>query len=235
MPLTVAEYTNLMQHAIGGAPDARVVLLNVLNDALRFLFDSHPWNFRNRPVLPTDFGELLSVQSGARTVQLTSLEDIAHRRANASAIFDEDVYCSLSFPAQPTTTSLQNSTVRSIPGDTTSAMIASGPHLELHPTPAAADTFTIEYRAGAIQLVNTTDVPNIPPSFERVLGLIARAFLIDLEEQDASSEWEKANAEMERLKVHDGLAQQNLGPMRGGAVAECGRRVNFSVSGITAR
>lgn len=239
--MTVASYKNHMIHAIGGNPDTRISLLQVLNEAVRYLFDQHEWNFRARPILettvaavdpptnpvtynnyidlPADFGEILSAHYGTRQVKFTSLEDIAHRRTNTLIPPPlAAVYVALSFPGQSDVNSLQGS-----------------PRLEIFPAPDSAATFALEYRAGAIQLVNDTDVPNIPPSFERALALLARAFICDYEEQESTNEWAEAEKELEKLKAHDGLIQSNMGPSLGGAVDERrrGRRVNFWVGTVS--
>lgn len=390
MPQALQDYINHMEHAIGGVPDTRINPAQVANEALRYLFDQHPWSFRERPILeilttpgqnyitlPADFGELVSVHFDTREVSLTSLEDIAHRRANTLIPPPlAAVYVAVSWPGQPNTTSLQNATasytqpttppiasgslvasatdslgsaytpnftldgnsltyweaataydttgffkldmgssqtvgylfmqaidafptqfppagiVETSPDDsawtqvgtwdvttsqwnpanqrvtvTWSAASAryvrmrpsadmsvnwamqevglapgsqvvsanSGPLLEIFPNVTSTDGYTIDYRAGAILLVNTTDVPNIPPSFERLLALLARAFMCDYEEQNSTREWDAANAEIERLKEHDAMTQQNSGLIRGGAVNERRRRVNFWVGGINPR
>lgn len=232
MPMTVANYKAQMKHAIGGEPDSRVDLLQVLNDALRYLYNQHAWSFRERPILtvtttpdqnyvelPEDFGELISVQFATRNVSLTSLTDIAHRRANTLLPPPQSaVYVALSFPAQVDVTSSQPL-----------------PRLEIFPDVISADDYDIEYRGGPIALTEDSDVPNIPPDYERVLTLLARSFTCDIEEQDSTVEWDKANVEIERLKDHDALTQSNMGQMQGGAAQQNGRRVNFFMGSTSAR
>ncbi len=230
--LALLDYQNQAIHAIGGQPDSRITLTQVVNEALAYLFNSHPWSWRGRPplpltavigqqylALPADFGELVAISRPNREVQLTSIQDLSFRR-NLTLVPPPigTVFMALSYPAQSSVT--------------TEAPV---PQLEIFPTPTAADTYVMNYRAGALLLANPTDVPNIPPEFERLLSLLCRAFIRDYEEQSSTTEWERATEEVEKLKVHDGLAQQNLGQIKGGAVDDPSLRVNFSVSGVTSR
>lgn len=235
--ITLADLQSQMQHAIGGMPDSRISLANVANDALKYLFNEYEWAWRERPpltltavpnqqylALPADFGEIVGISRPNREVQLTSLPDLAFRR-NLTLVPPPiaSVFAAVSHPAAP------------VDDDGNPSGEQPVPQLELFPTPVAADTYVLTYRAGPVSLVNTTDVPNIPPEFERVLTLVARAMIRDLEEQDASREWDAANAELEKLQAKDGREQANMGQIRGGAVDDPNLRVNFWVGGITSR
>lgn len=184
-----------------------------------------PDTFLNYLALPADFGEIIAVNRPNREVQLTSLQDLVHRR-HLTLVPPPiaSVFAALSYPAQ---------------ADQSSE--APVPRLEMFPTPTGTDMYTLTYRAGPIALVNSSDVPNIPPAFERLLVLLCRAFIRDYEEQDSTSEWLKVNGggnedgEMEKLIAKDGLDQPNLGQIRGGAVDDPTLRVNFWVGGVTSR
>ncbi len=235
--LTLADYENHMRHAIGGEPDPRITLAQTANEALSYLFNNHQWSWRGRPpvtltavvnqqylTLPADFGEVVAINRPNREVQLTSIQDLVHRR-NLTLVPPPiaSVFAALSYPAQADQT-----------------VEAPVPRLEIFPTPTDADVYTLSYRAGPITLVNPGDVPNIPPEYERLFVLLCRAFIRDYEEQDSTSEWAKIGTkenpgEMQRLQDHDGVQQPNLGQQRGGAVDDPTLRVNFWVGGVTSR
>lgn len=235
--LTLADYQNHMRHAIGGDPDVRIDLAQTANEALSYLFNAHQWSWRGRPPtvltavvsqeyldLPADFGEIIAVNRPNREVQLTSIQDLVHRR-NLTLVPPPiaSVFAALSYPAQ-----------------TDQTAEAPNPRLEIFPTPTDTDIYTLSYRAGPILLTDPANVPNIPPEYERLFILLCRAFIRDYEEQDSTSEWAKIGTkespgEMQRLMEHDGVQQANLGQLRGGAVDDPTLRVNFWVGGVTSR
>ena len=53
--LRASEYIELVEHALGGAPDSRLDPLLVVNQALSFLVNLHDWEFRKRPGLDVTF------------------------------------------------------------------------------------------------------------------------------------------------------------------------------------
>src|ERR1700743_3559590 len=106
-----------------------------------------PDSFLDYLALPADFGEIIAVTRPTREVQLTSLQDLVHRR-HLTLVPPPiaSVFMALSYPAQADQNSEQP--------------VA---RLEMFPTPTGTDLYTLTYRAGPIKLVNPTDVPNIPP------------------------------------------------------------------------
>lgn len=227
-PLTVAEYSARMKQAIGNAdPSTGFTLLEVLNEALRFVFDYHDWNWRLRPpalvnlvaniayvALPSDFGstgELLGVHSvwtPAAAVTKGDLSDIARLRGA---------------PAQNTL----NFTVAVVyPGQSSVSVKPAVPRLEIAPTPTASvsNAFRVTYRSGAVDLTASTNVPNVPPEFESALTHIARAQIMFYElgatSADAQAEFNMGTALLNDLKESDGMHDADAGVVHGGAARQ---------------
>lgn len=115
-PQPVSYYQNSMQHALGGAPDSRLDLLDVFNKALRTLFTMHDWKWRNRPPLgvdfvqgqsfiplPVDLGELIEVQVPNLTVwgaRLCSMAEIMYYRGTQNLAWNRVYVVSLAFNGQ---------------------------------------------------------------------------------------------------------------------------------------
>lgn len=226
-PLTVAEYTARMQHAIGNSsPATGFSLLEVLNEALRHLFTYADWTWKHRAPalltitqnvsfvpLPSDFGtsgELLSVHSVWSPevfVEKVSLGDIADLRGSIATTYTK-FYVAVSYPTQTAATSR--------PG---------AARLEIWPTPAETITsaFRVNYKSGPVDLTGNTDVPNVPREYEAALTLLARAMILRYEAGADSpaylSEMKAATDELERLREADGAVDPDAGALSPGAAA----------------
>lgn len=226
-PLTVSEYKSRMKHALGNAePSTGFSFLEVLNEALRYVFGYANWNWKLRPPalldlvedqeyvsLPSDFGsggELLTVHSVWAPVTFVSkvgLDDIARLRGTPVASY-MSFYVAVASPNQ-----------------TTTAVRPAGPRLEIWPTPAddVSDAFRITYRAGPATLTSDSQIPNIPQEFESALTLVARArimlYEIGSNSPDAVAEFAAAKDELARLMESDGSMEPDAGRMNGGLAA----------------
>jgi hypothetical protein len=225
-PRTVADYQAAMLHAIGNSqPATGITTLEILNDAVRELFTFSEWSWRRRPPatlnlvasqsyvsLPADFGELETVHwttSPLVAVNKVGLDDIA--RLRGGVITDSYArYVAVSWPSQ-----------------TTSSVRPAQARLEIWPTPTAtaAAAIRIVYKAGAIDLVNAGDVPNIPKEYESALLMLARGKLKFHELDGDAVEYQAGLAALQKLQEYDGLQERDAGAITGGAVADlaCGQ------------
>lgn len=303
MAKQVSTYLDAMRHAIGGDPDSRIALVDVLNEAIEFLFNFHPWKWRKRPVivlgftpaatpttvnvtalsrtnnvttltvnaapvpafqvgdfwtiagatdatfngsyqltnvvsttqvsyvnngtngtttggtvaatsppafeqfinLPADFGDLVAIEVKSnfmRVVSMTSMAQIMFLRSAINQNPTLALFCALTFPSQVD--------VNSAPPN---------PRLEIYPRPLSADpnALQVEYRAGAIRVVNTTDVPNIPPYLERALTLLCRAFIKHYEDESQEIDLADFKEEVSIYIQADGRKQGDYGITLNGA------------------
>ncbi len=225
--LTVADYLLRMKQAIGNAnPSTGFTLLDVLNEAVQYVFTYNNWSWRERPPalcnlvatqtyvsLPSDFGNggeldaVASIWSPITVVHITSVAEIA--RLRGLPLYNSlEFYVAVSFPTQASVTTAPPQ-----------------PQLEVWPTPQASITgaFRIVYRAGYVTLTSNTQVPNVPPEFTAALTLTARAMTLRYESgsdnPQALAEFAAANAELDRLKDNDGLSQSDMGHISPGAAA----------------
>lgn len=212
--LTFSDYKSYVRHSLGGGdPNAVVTSADVtkghiVNQAGRYLFSMHEWSFKERPAvvdllvganessvkMPYDFDGLEGVVAGSltETVHLTTLQDIEQKRSNTW--FDPLQYwVALVHPTQS--------------GHSQGPPVSQ---LEIHPAPTASTTFKLIYRAGWIEMVLDTAVPNIPEKFEWLLIQLIKAFS---EIQDASIkdkgrydvlEAIERSSFLKRLKENDG-------------------------------
>lgn len=226
-PLTVAQYTARIEHAIGNeSPATGFSTLEILNEALRALFGYADWSWRLRSpallslvasqeyvALPSDFGtsgELLSIHSvwsPVSVVSKVSLADIATMRG------------------MPLNNTFQYYVALSNPTQTSASVRPGTPRLEIWPTPGSnvSNAFRITYKSGPVDLSLTTDVPNIPREYENVLTLLARAYAMRYEygsdAQETLAELASAEKEIRRLMEMDGMIESEAGPLTGGAAA----------------
>jgi len=217
-------YLDAAEHAAGGSLDPRYDLIDVVNDAGRYLTRMHDWNWLERPryemqlvsgqqwgALPGDFAAIKSVDSTnnyLRSARVTTVSHLDHLRGNIAA-FTLDFYVAIEYPAQNASTENQ-----------------PGPRLHIYPTPgsgltdAAAGTITMRYRAGWLAIKDEISVPNVPEDVEGLLIELVRAhgkayakggtaLHNDLEAIERSTM-------VQRLKEHYGRAQTNLGRLQGG-------------------
>lgn len=230
-----------MKHAIGNSdPSTGFSLLEILNEAVRYLFEYHNWNWRLRPPalldlvasqeyvsLPTGFGsagELLTVHSiwaPVTFVHKVGLDDIARMRG------------------MPIQNHLNFYVAVASPDQVTTGLRPPGPRLEIWPTPAASVTsaFRITYRAGPATLSTSGQVPNIPQEYEAALTLIARAktmlYEISAASPDALAELALAKDELARLMEADGSLEPDAGRMTGGAASLYGTDRNDLIRPFT--
>lgn len=228
IPLTTADYTARMKQAIGNAdPSTGIVLLDVLNEAVQYIFTYSNWSWRQRsPLLlnlvsgqsfvslPPDFGTageidgVASLWSPLSFVFLTGLNEIARYRGLPMQNF-LTYYLALSFPTQAS-----------------AGVAPAQPVLEIWPTPQSNVTgaFRVIYRAGAVLLAGDTDIPNLPLEFTTALTLTARAkimqYELGAEVPETLAATAAANAELDRMMANDGLSQSDAGHISAGAAAQ---------------
>lgn len=166
-----------------------------------------PAAFLSYVTLPADVAEITAIttkNNAIANVLICTLEEIAYRRGSPNAIAYDGLYrACLSFPTQ---------------ADTTHTM--PQPQLEIWPTPTASSPLgdlSLTYRGGAVQLVNQTDVPNIPAKLERLITLTARLFVLGYEEGQLQEDklWQN---EFAAMKAADGRQELTIGQLKGGAV-----------------
>lgn len=228
MALTVADYKARMRQAIGNAdPSTGFELIDILNEALQYVFGYSSWKFRARaPVLlnfvanqeyanlPADFGtggELETVDSlwsPLCFMRKASLSDISQLRGQPTQNF-LTFYAAVSFPTQSSNT---------VP--------PGAARLELWPTPQASITgaFRITYKSGYTLLTLDTQVPNIPVELTSALTLTARAktkfYEFGADNPETLAEFAAANAELDRYMDVDGRTDSDDGELTGGAAAQ---------------
>jgi hypothetical protein len=210
--MTVEDYTARMLHAIGNAqPATGVTTISILNEALFFLFDYHDWSWRQRPpallnivsgqdyvALPTDFGwdGMLKVHANVTVPQIgvlkCTLDDISRFRGQ-TAPATTPYYVALAWPTQTSLT-----------------VAPATPRLEIWPTPSLSisNAIRITYRAGAISVTNTTDVPNIPTHFEGALSKLACGLIKRYELDGDDTDYVAALGRLEQLKLADAVIRR---------------------------
>jgi len=219
--LTLADYRSFVKHALSGDPNVVYTSVNVtkdriINQAGRHMTLAHPWKYLERPILtmtltaqqnfmdlPVDFGHLesLDVTGGSDfTVSPTTMSYINSVRSESTETFHSTLYA-ISWPGQNSRAELQ-----------------PNPRLEFYPDVSASTSFKVHYRAGWSELSESTDVPNIPITFEHLFQKYIRAFAM---EQD--DEQEQAIDRVDQSSVFRSLVDSQSriswdhGPVRGGA------------------
>lgn len=223
--LTLADHISLMKHALGKTPDSRHNLYETFNRAGRALTNAHAWSWRNRTAnvaatasqayitVPSDVGTVRSAYLSSMTgsyskVCLTTIEDILRMRQDNGSGFTGGGDFFMSWESWVDQAA------------TTSQIIK---RFQVFPTPTANNepTVTIAYQAVWTEFptdgTGGTRLPNIDLQFEHALILMARAFSVHIENQQAALEDAAVVAEIERLKMLDGPRQWDIGPMTGGA------------------
>lgn len=231
MARNAEKYIDAITHAIGRTPDSRISAWAILNDAGRDCFALHDWWFRHRDAtlnltadqdyieLPETWGglEAASMAEGGAFTRLeeASLGDImARRNAGGSGAASGTLYAYFA-------------------GAEGQAFAEDVPHGRalIYPTPAATEARAINvvFRAlwREIDEDDTTAVPNIPVSHEKLLLSLCRAHAIGLEDQSDAHEDADVKRQLEILIREDGRRQRSYGRMRGGAGRFAGGRFGF--------
>jgi hypothetical protein len=199
--MTFLQLKNLAQHALGGNPDALLSKGYIVNEAIRFLYDAHPWSWRRKiaalaatassPLipLPTDFEMLEALKfpsastSQVQMVDATDLLDLIQQNAS----YSNRLFVAL------------------IAGDTTNDYRMQ---LRAYPVPAASNASYLNavYLAGFTRFTendaSTTDdtkLPPVPLAFSGALGSLVRAKAISEEIDPANAHWQLAAQQLELL------------------------------------
>jgi len=234
MTITLDDLQSYIKHVLSGGgrldtslpgSDADAVEKGVINQAGRWFFSCHQWNFREAPPvsidfpgsqdqidLPVDFGEMVTYQmtSGLTYgIQFTTPAKVAEMRATTVTVATYQHWATIVQPSQQSPT-------EGMPP----------PHLEVWPVPTAQeDALTIWYRRKWAELDATTDAANVPDYAEFALAMTCRAFASGLSEEygnerDIESELNKlvGGHVFDALRTADGLLQSDYGPMTNGAI-----------------
>lgn len=199
-----------------------------INDAGRWFFSHHPWNFTMRPPasltftagvghvdLPFDFGQRIAYQmtDGLNYgLVFTTPQSVATRRATTLTVSQNSYWAAVVHPGKPS--------LAEAPGP---------PRLELWPVPSstAADVLTLWYRTRWIDLQNATDAADLPEWAEfpfanavrqMSIGISMENELAGTDPMDRMAKF-KASTIMQDCYVADGLQDDDLGPITGGAIS----------------
>lgn len=223
--LTLANLKSHVTHALGGGePAAELSSAGIVNEAGRFLFSMHPWEFRSRPpvaidfiadqsyaALPDDFGNIVgySMTDGLNTgLTLTTIHDLVQRRTGSTGT--PQTYWGAIVQARSANRARGLPPVR----------------LELYPTPTETSrgALTLAYLADWVDLVDDADVAQVEPFVESLLIALVRAFAKGYEEDEVGT----IDARLQQVRdgylfasavQHDGMKQMELGPIQNGAAA----------------
>jgi hypothetical protein len=225
--LTFADLKAYAKHSLhGGDPnavftDADTTKGHIVNQAGRHLFFMHEWSWKTRPTavgldlvsgqnyveMPYDFDGLDSIiftSSITNQVILTSLAQV--QEIEASVVSDPfNSYVAMVYPTQ--------ASVQEGP---------KGPRLQITPVPTADSigALTANYRAGWLELVSSTSVPNVLAKYE---GLLLDLIMAYAKKQDDEA-FQSAIEDIERssmlrnLKSNDGMVQAGSQMPTGGMV-----------------
>lgn len=230
MPRTLADYLDIAEHAAGGQVDAAVRLIDLINDAGRYLIHMHGWAFLERPrallslvadqdyvALPADFGQLVAIgNTSDYDWAATSLipTDQLERLRSAEVYDATHTYLSLQWPTQTSTTAN-----------------AGAPRLAVFPVPTenVADRLWLNYLAGWTTLSAMTAVPNLPAGVEPLLVTLVRAFARGETSGEGAApllEVIERSAMVRSLKASYGMTNPVTAPMTGG-ITQHQHRPNF--------
>lgn len=221
--LTLADYRAFVKHALVGDPNAVYTDVNttkdrIINEAGRYMSYAYPWSWRSRPPvtvtvgteqnfmeLPSDFGQMISLQNNdgvSFSNTPVTLSNITALRSGSTGSTNFHLWA-IAWPSQESKDQLQ-----------------PGPRIEFYPSVTASTSFLIEYNAGWTELVNTTDVPNIPIEFEHLFQRYIRAFAKQQDdEQEAAIEAVDGSSEFFNMVRYQDSVQWNFGAFGGGAAS----------------
>lgn len=226
MPLTLADYRNRLQHALGGEVSELLDQDALINEAGRAFVDSREWKFMERPPatldftisvgyvdLPSDFGQLIAIEITADNLnafQLVDFQEFAKYQAVSYTGTPGGVFGTIVHP-----------------GQTSTGAAAGVPRLLLYPTPTATTSaaMRIYYRAAWTELSTDGAVPNVPTYCESILTEFVRAFAFGSEEPDQGTVFERVDriigsGMFQRLVYRSDMIQNDYGPERNGAVGD---------------
>jgi hypothetical protein len=226
MPLTLADYRNRLQHALGGEVSDLLDQDALINEAGRAFVDAHTWGFMQRP--PTDLDFTISVGYVNLPSDFASLIaiDITADNLNAFQLVDYSEFAKYEAVSYVGTPGGVFGTIV-YPGQTSVTAAAGVPRLLLYPTPTStiSGALRIFYRAGWTELTNDADVPNFPTYCESVFTEFVRAFAFGSEEPDQGTVFDRVDriivsGMFDRLKNRADMAQHDYGPERNGAIGD---------------
>ena len=200
----------------------------MINNAGRTFFSLHLWNFRYRPQvdldltadqkyieLPHDFGELVAYQTDDNYgITMTTPQGLADHRAVSITVAQNYYWGTIVQPAQVARDEAP-----------------PPPRLEIWPEPSSTTStqpIHLWYRAGWVDLYNTTDVADVPRYAHMALIQVVRAIASGIQENllepkggvEAYLEGVVGGKIWEACVTTDGLQQPDYGPMKGGAISQ---------------
>lgn len=220
MARNLTSYLNLMKHGLGKTPDSRHLLIDTFNDAGRALFTLaqgaphfHHWTWAvkynytltipggqvEELELPMDFGSLIQID----------FNDIT-----AGAIIPTNVGELTRLRRAPTVDAMQVFIAFDVGRKQSNG---SGPPVPVAAFwPPRADPLTnvsLTYRRtwADMDAGDANRIPDVPPDYERLLTLLARAYAVHIEDQAMANEDENVVAELARLVAMDAGKQVNYG------------------------
>lgn len=225
-----------MEHAAGGKLDPRLLGLDddyaILNEAGRYLFDLHEWQFSERPPVTLeltegqDFVDLPFTfdRLGALSVSNTLISDVYEVTMErilflrgSSLTFPFHYFVALTYPGQATTREQQGN-----------------PRLEIWPQPGSDSTagnLVITFSGGWVEIVDNDQVPSIPKNMEWLLIELVRR--LGASYADTSLEFQRMaimsevvnDPRMAALKKKYGMKSRTSGMPKGGVVPQGKRYV----------
>ena len=234
MTLTLANLRAYIKDILSGGrmslnlpgADADAVERNVINQAGKFFYSMHGWQFRERPPaslsfiadeeyidLPPDFGEMIAYQTSDglnQGIQFTTSKVVAERRSTSVVVSQNYYWAAIVQPRQ------LNKKEAPPP-----------PRIELWPTPSAtsADALKVWYRSSWPELDDDDDVADVPWYAEFIFVQIVRAFAEGFGEEyvagnDVHDRLERLfeSRAMRSAMESDGSLAPEYGALAGGAI-----------------
>jgi len=239
MSVTLNDMRNQAQYTVGGTIDPRLDVDAICNEAGRYLFDLHSWNWRLRPPVGVDFhngqGFVLLPKDFGSTGEVLSLDMSETLSYRAEPVDISEIAQLRELASGDTTYSYRYALV--FPGQYTSTSAPDVPRLEIYPTPTSDEenAATLTYRASWRDLTQGNEVANVPTSFDFLLKQIVGAYAKSYVNDDPRElEMIPQSSTFDRMARADGAAMANLGPIRGGILAPGGRDYNwnFTTTGL---
>lgn len=211
--LTLDKLRGIARHRLGGNPDARAPLDDLINGAIQYLAGAHPWSWLTQITtlgftasqahinLPTDFAHLVDLQ-GYQSPWT------ACRRADPRIVISTRVRGA----------GLGNGTLVYFVGPTPQTpdqTVATKWRLEVAPAPTEtlADALYLTYRRVLPTLVNANDVAALPYGFHDVLRWLVRAYVSSSENDQVGPDWQIVNNMIPALIAADVRAQGAIGSL----------------------